>query len=165
MKVSQSDEGAHYEIDNLDRKILGALLLDARTPFTEIAKNLIVSAGTIHVRMRKLEEQGIVQGSTLLVDPEKLGFDLMAFIGINLDKGTSYPDVIASLSKVPEVIEAHYTTGHFGIFAKVVCKNTRHMREVLNENIQAISGINSTETFISLEQSIRRSVQLVSEKY
>lgn len=150
-----------YRIDKLDREIVAMLMEDARIPFTEIAKKLIVSPGTIHVRMRKLEEIGLVTGSTLTIDPAKAGFDLVAFIGVNLEKGGVYNKVLKNLKLIPEVVEAYYTTGQYGMFLKVVCQNTQHMREVLNEKIQMIDGIHTTETFLSLEESLKRQVQLI----
>jgi Lrp/AsnC family transcriptional regulator for asnA, asnC and gidA len=148
------------EIDNLDRQILAILMDDALVPYTEIAKKLIVSAGTIHVRMKKLEDAGIVKRSVLMVDHTKLGYDLTAFLGVYLFKGSVYKQVINQLESIPEVIEAYYTTGQYSIFLKIVCKNTNHLREVLNEKIQAIDGIERTETLISLEESIKRSIKV-----
>jgi Lrp/AsnC family transcriptional regulator for asnA, asnC and gidA len=133
---------------------------NAKTPYTEIAKKLIVSAGTIHVRMKKMEEVGIIKKSRPDINYELLGYDIMAFLGIFLEKGSNYKDVILKLNKIPEIIEAHYTTGNYSIFAKIRCKNTKHMREVLNENIQIINGIQRTETIISLEQSIEKQISL-----
>lgn len=152
---------ANYKIDRLDRQIVSILMQDARTPFTDIAKKLIVSPGTIHVRMKKLEEMGLVTGSTLLIDPTIAGFDLVAFIGVNLEKGGMYNKVLEKLKGIPEVVEAYYTTGQYGMFLKVVCANTQHMREVLNDKIQLIEGIHGTETFLSLEESLKRQVQLL----
>ncbi len=149
-----------YHIDNIDQAIMAILLEDARTPFTEIAQRLIVSPGTIHVRMRKLEEAGIVKGSELIVDPTRLGFDLSAFIGVFLEKGAKYKNVIKQLEAIPEILEAYYTTGGYSIFLKIVCSNTEHLRKVLNEKIQEVEGIQRTETMISLEQSIRRKMPL-----
>lgn len=146
------------EIDDLDREIMSILMEDAKTPYTDIAKQLIVSAGTIHVRMKKLEELGVVRGSHLHVNPAALGYDMSAFLGVFLEKGSHYNEVIRQLQKIPEVVEAYYTTGQYSIFVKIVCQNTQHMREVLNEQIQPISGIQRTETFISLEESIKRQI-------
>jgi Lrp/AsnC family transcriptional regulator for asnA, asnC and gidA len=133
---------------------------NAKTPYTEIAKKLIVSAGTIHVRMKKMEDAGIVKKSRPDINYELLGYDMMAFLGIFLEKGSNYKDVINKLDEIPEIVEAHYTTGNYSIFAKIICKNTKHMREVLNENIQIINGIHRTETIISLEQSIEKQISL-----
>ena len=151
---------ANYQIDNIDRGILSELMKDAKTPYTEIAKKLIVSAGTIHVRMKKMEEAGIVKKSRLNINYELLGFDMTAFLGIYLEKGSNYTDVIDQLNSIPEIVEAHYTTGVYSIFAKIRCKNTKHMRHILNEEIQAIKGIQRTETIISLEQSIDKQIAL-----
>jgi len=151
---------SNYQIDNIDRSILSELMINAKVPYTEIAKKLIVSAGTIHVRMKKMEEAGIVKNSRLHINYELLGFDLTAFLGIYLEKGSTYTDVIQQLNLIPEIVEAHYTTGVYSIFAKIRCKNTKHMRQILNEEIQSIKGIQRTETTISLEQSIDKHIIL-----
>ena len=151
---------SNYQIDNIDRGILSELMINAKVPYTEIAKKLIVSAGTIHVRMKKMEEAGIVKNSRLHINYELLGFDLTAFLGIYLEKGSTYKDVIQQLNLIPEIVEAHYTTGVYSIFAKIRCKNTKHMRQILNEEIQSIKGIQRTETIISLEQSIDKHIVL-----
>ena len=151
---------ANYQIDNIDRGILSELMINAKVPYTEIAKKLIVSAGTIHVRMKKMEEAGIVKNSRLHINYELLGFDMTAFLGIYLEKGSTYTDVIQQLNLIPEIVEAHYTTGVYSIFAKIRCKNTKHMRQILNEEIQSIKGIQRTETIISLEQSIDKHIIL-----
>tara|TARA_S200000501_G_C20647358_1_gene665860 strand:- start:159 stop:620 length:462 start_codon:yes stop_codon:yes gene_type:complete len=150
----------NYQIDNIDRGILSELMINAKVPYTEIAKKLIVSAGTIHVRMKKMEEAGIVKNSRLHINYELLGFDMTAFLGIYLEKGSTYTDVIQQLNLIPEIVEAHYTTGVYSIFAKIRCKNTKHMRQILNDEIQAIKGIQRTETIISLEQSIDKHIIL-----
>ena len=151
---------ANYQIDNIDRGILSELMINAKVPYTEIAKKLIVSAGTIHVRMKKMEEAGIVKNSRLHINYELLGFDMTAFLGIYLEKGSTYTDVIQQLNLIPEIVEAHYTTGVYSIFAKIRCENTKHMRQILNEEIQSIKGIQRTETIISLEQSIDKHIIL-----
>ena len=151
---------SNYQIDKIDRGILSELMINAKVPYTEIAKKLIVSAGTIHVRMKKMEEAGIVKNSRLHINYELLGFDLTAFLGIYLEKGSTYTDVIQQLNLIPEIVEAHYTTGVYSIFAKIRCKNTKHMRQILNEEIQSIKGIQRTETIISLEQSIDKHIIL-----
>lgn len=150
---------SNYQIDSVDRAILGYLLQDSRMAFTEIAKNLLVSPGTIHQRMKKMEDAGIVEKATLRMNPGLLGFDIVAFLGLHLSKG-AYDHVIAELKKVDEVVEAHYTTGAYGIFMKMVCKNTAHLREVLKTKIQAIEGIEKTETMISMEAGIDRGLSL-----
>jgi Lrp/AsnC family transcriptional regulator for asnA, asnC and gidA len=152
----------NLEIDNLDIQILSFLLEDATIAYTEIAKRLIVSGGTIHVRMKKMQDMGIIKGSNLVIDPQKIGYDICAFLGIFLEKGSIYKDAVEQLKKVDEIVELHYCTGVYSMFAKILCRDTTHLREVLNEDIQAIEGIQRTETFISLEESIKRQINLES---
>ena len=151
----------NLEIDNLDIDILSILMNDATTAYTEIAKELIVSGGTVHVRMKKLADMGIIRGSHLIIDPRKAGYDITAFLGIYLEKGSLYKDAVDQLSKIKEVVELHYTTGAYSMFAKITCRDTDHLRHVLNEEIQAVKGIQRTETLISLEESIKRQIELM----
>ncbi|MDP4710616.1 MAG: Lrp/AsnC ligand binding domain-containing protein [Saprospiraceae bacterium] len=151
------------EVDKLDRQILSRLMKNAKRPYTDIAQELAVSGGTIHVRMKKLEDSGVVKGYQLEVDHEKLGFDVCAFLGIYLEKSSMYDEASAQLTLIPEIVAAHYTTGLYNIFTKVICRDTTHLREVLSK-IQSIPGIQRTETFISLEESINRPIELVNER-
>lgn len=151
---------AHYEIDDLDKQILNILIDDAKTPYTEIASKLIVSSGTIHVRMKKLESLGIVQKSTLLVDPSKLGFDMTAFLGVYLEHGSDYEKVVEDLKNIREVVEAYFTTGDYSIFLKIHCKNTQHLYDLLNHKIQSIKSVVRTDTLICLAESIKRQIQV-----
>jgi len=150
-------------IDKLDKQILSILMKDATMPFTDIAKQLFVSGGTIHVRMKKLKSMGIVKSANLTVDYNKLGYDVCAFLGIYLNKSSLYDEVAAQLVAIPEVVGAHYTTGNYSIFAKVICQDTNHLRKVLHDKIQPIAGIQRTETFISLEESINRPINIVED--
>lgn len=146
------------DIDNVDLKIISLLNDDAKTPYTEIAKKVYVSSGTVHVRMRKLEDMGIVKSATLNIDFSKLGYDISAFLGIYLEKSSLYDTVIERLKEISEVINAYYTTGNYSIFAKIICKDTNHLRTVLDK-IQKVEGIDRTETLIVLEESINRPIQ------
>ena len=149
-------------IDKLDRDILATLLENADMPYTEVAKKLFVSGGTIHVRMKKLREQlGIVKGAHLAIDHTKLGYDITAFVGMFLEMSSMYEEVTEQLKEIPEIVSAHYTTGNYSIFARIVCKDTNHLRSVLSNKIQIIKGIQRTETFISLEGSIDRPLQII----
>ncbi len=149
------------ELDELDYKILAKLVEDGKLPYTEIAKELFVSSGTIHVRMKKLEQAGVVTGSSLRIDYHKLGYDITAFLGIYLDKSSLYDEVAEQLLQIPEIVEANYTTGLYSVFVKIICKDTNHLRLILHDKIQKINGIQRTETFISLEQSINRPVNFL----
>ncbi len=149
----------NYEIDNIDLKILALLTDDAKMPYTEVAKKVFVSGGTVHVRMRKMEEMGIVKGTTLNMDYSKMGYDITAFLGIYLEKSSLYDQVIKRLYQIPEIVKLHYTTGNYNIFAKIHCKETNHLKDVLHDKIQKIEGIERTETIISLEENLNRHIQ------
>lgn len=148
------------DLDPLDYKILEILVEDANLPYTEIGQRLDVSGGTVHVRMKKMESLGIVKGAQLLIDYSKIGWDITAFLGIYLDKSSLYEDVAKQLEAIPEVVNIHYTTGIYSIFAKIICRDTQHLREVLHDKIQRVTGIQRTETFISLEESLIRNTPL-----
>jgi len=148
------------EIDTIDLKILTELIQDAAVPYTEIAKKIGVSGGTIHVRMKKMEELGVVKGSHLEINYARLGYDITAFLGIFLDKSEFYDKAVNDLRKIPEVVNVHYTTGNYSMFVKIICRDTQHLREVLHDKIQKVYGIQRTETSISLEESINRTLVL-----
>lgn len=149
-----------YDLDDLDRKILALLMKNGKMPYTELGTKLFVSGGTIHVRMNKMIKAGIVKGQTLQVDHTKLGYDVTAFLGVYLKSSSEYEPATAYLKNIQEIVSAHYLTGVYSIFLKVVCRDTDHLREVLAK-IQQYSGIQRTETFISLEESINRPVQVI----
>ena len=151
------------KIDATDLKILSLLIENANMPYTEIGKRVFVSGGTVHVRMDKLEKMGVVKGAQLIVNPAKLGWDISAFLGVYLDKSSLYDDVAADLELIPEVVSIHYTTGIYSIFAKIICRDTEHLRQVLHDKIQKVAGIQRTETFISLEERINRSIPLLAD--
>ena len=150
----------HFELDKTDLKILTELVADAKTPYTEVAERIPVSGGTVHVRMKKLERMGIVKGATLTLDLARLGYDITAFIGIYLERSMLYDQVAEALSEIPEILNLHYTTGEYSIFARIACRDTQHLREVLHQKIQRIEGITRTETFISLEERFNRALDL-----
>jgi Lrp/AsnC family transcriptional regulator for asnA, asnC and gidA len=146
----------NLKIDTIDLKILSELSKNAKLPYTDVANRVFVSGGTVHVRMQKMEQAGIVKGATLTLDYSALGYDVTAFLGIYLEKSSMYEDVVAELQKIPEILNLHYTTGAYSIFARILCRDTKHLREVLHDKIQSVAGIERTETFISLEERIDR---------
>jgi Lrp/AsnC family transcriptional regulator, regulator for asnA, asnC and gidA len=154
--------GENLKVDNVDLKILEILMQDAKKPYTEVAKRAFVSGGTVHVRMNKLEEAGIVEKTTLKVNYAKLGYDITAFIGIFLQKSALYDQVMAALKTIPEITNIHYTTGNYSMFVKMHVKDTNHLKQVLHDKIQQVEGIERTETMISLEESLDRSLNLTS---
>ena len=150
----------NISIDGIDKKILRALMNDARTPVLEIARQVGISGAAIHQRLRKLESSGLLLGSKFVINAKALGYTTMAFIGIFLDKAVDNPTAVRQLKKIPEVLECHYTTGNWSILIKVLCKDNEHLMKVLNKNIQAINGVSRTETFISLDQQIDRQIEI-----
>lgn len=147
-------------IDGLDKVILKALMTDARKSINEIAKNAGISGAAVHQRLKKLENAKLISGSQIIINPKILGYKTMAFIGIYLDKAISNTKAVNQLEKIPEVIECHYTTGNWSILIKILCEDNQHLMNVLNHKIQTIEGVSRTETFISLNQQIKRQIQL-----
>lgn len=147
-------------IDGIDKTILNYLMEDARKPILEIARSIGISGAAIHQRLRKLEKAGLIEGSKLMINPRVLGYKTMAFVGVYLDKAVSNPQAVKRLNEIPEVIECHYTTGNWSIFLKILCRDNEHLMHVLNKNIQAIDGVSRTETFISLDQQIKRQIKV-----
>lgn len=152
-------------LDDLDLQILDILIKDSRTPFLEIARQCHVSGGTIHVRMKKMEDMDIIKGTKLIIDNSKLGYDVCCFIGIYLDKANSFNTALDQLKQIREIVELHYTTGQYSIFAKIICKNISDLQNLLMNKIQAVDGIQRTDTFVSLFQPIDRNIDInISEE-
>jgi len=150
-------------LDKLDLQIIQEMLQNAETPYAELGKKLFVSGGTIHVRIKKLEEFGIVKGKRLNVNLKQLGYDITAFIGIFLEKSSLYDTVAAELEKIPEIVRLNYTTGNYSMYIEVVCKDINQLRHVLHDDLQKIKGIERTETLISLEEGFNRSVMVAKD--
>jgi Lrp/AsnC family transcriptional regulator for asnA, asnC and gidA len=148
----------NYEIDNLDKSILRALTENARIAYAELAKNFAVSAGTIHVRIEKMKQAGIIEGTKVVLNEKALGYDVCCFIGINLKHAKDYLDTIEKLQALDEVVEAYYTTGNYSIFIKLMTRSIDHLQMTLINKVQAIEAIQSTETLISLQNPINRDV-------
>ena len=148
----------NHHIDNLDRKILLTLRENARTPYAEMAKLFSVSPATVHVRIEKMKQAGIIEKTYVQLNAKCLGYDVCCFIGINLKTAADYQPTIAKLEKIEQVLEAYYTTGHYNIFVKIMAKSIDHLHQILIHKIQAIDEIQSTETLISLDNPIKREV-------
>jgi Lrp/AsnC family transcriptional regulator for asnA, asnC and gidA len=153
---------AKFKLDNVDHQILDMLIENSRVPFTDIAKKHNVSAGTIHVRVKKMEEAGIITGSSLMVDYKKLGYSFIAYVGIYLNKTSQTKFVLERLKTIPNVTVAHITTGKFNIFCKIRAKNTSHAKDIIYQ-IDDIEGVLRTETMISLEESINDKKRLMHD--
>lgn len=151
---------AKFKLDETDHQILDMLIENTRTPFTDIAKNLNISAGTVHVRVKKMEEAGIIIGSSLTLDYRKLGYSFIAYVGIFLQKTSQTQFVLERINEIPFVTVAHVTTGKFNIFCKIRAKDTSHAKEIIYK-IDDIEGVTRTETMISLEESINDKKRLM----
>ena len=150
----------NYQIDNTDLKILNILSKNAKMPYTEVAKKVFVSGGTVHVRMRKLEKMGIVRGTKLDIDYTKLGYNISCYMGVYLEKSFLYKDAVKALGNIPEVVEIHAITGQYTIFIKILCKDTPHFREILDSKIHKVKGITRTESFMSIEETLKDGLSL-----
>jgi Lrp/AsnC family transcriptional regulator for asnA, asnC and gidA len=147
-------------LDKLDRQIIHHMMNDADVSYAELGKKLFVSAGTIHVRIKKLQDAGVVKGISYSVDLKQLGYDVIAFIGIYLKESSLYDSVAKELSKIPEIVRLNYTTGNYSMFAEIACRDIGELKFVLHDQLQKIKGIERTETFISLDESFNRSVKI-----
>lgn len=152
---------AKLNFDKLDLQIIGHMIEDASISYADLGKKLFVSGGTIHVRIKKLQELGVVKGTRLNVDIRQLGYDVIAFVGIFLEKSSLYDTVARELGKIPEIVRLNYTTGNYSMFAEIVCKDIEHFRNVLHYELQKVKGIERTETLISLEESFNRNVRVI----
>lgn len=148
------------DIDELDEKILKLITQNARIPFLEVARECGVSGAAIHQRVQRLMNLGVVTGSEFIVNPQKLGYNTCAYMGIHLDKAKFHIQVVEALSKIPEIIECHYTTGQYAIFVKIQTKTNKHLKQLIDERLQEIEGIARTETFMSLEMEFKRQVPI-----
>lgn len=148
-------------LDKLDLQIIHEMMEDAGVSYADLGKKLFVSGGTIHVRIKKLQEMGIVKGTRLNVDLKMLGYDITAFVGIYLEKSSLYDVVAEDLKKIPEIIRINYTTGNYSMFLEVVARDINQLRYVLHDQLQKIKGIERTETLISLSETLNRNVQVV----
>ena len=136
-------------LDKLDYQIIQEMMGNAEISYADLGKKLFLSGGTIHVRIKKLEDSGIVKGRRLAVDLKALGYDVVAFIGVYLEKSSMYDAVAKELKKIPQVVRVNYTTGNYGMFIEIVCKNIQQLRFVLHDELQKIKGIERTESCIN----------------
>jgi len=145
-------------LDDVDLKILDIITQNARIPFKNVAKEVNISRAAVHQRVNRMIDLSVIIGSGYHINPNKVEFKTCSYIGIFLDKGGLFSEVVEKLKLIPEIVECHYTTGQYAIFIKVYAKDNEHLKNVLSSRIQKISGIASTETFISLEESFKRTI-------
>lgn len=148
------------KIDNLDRKILKIIMQNARIPSKDVAVQCGVSRAAIHQRIQRLIDMKVITGSGYIVNPKTLGFNTCTYIGVRLEKGSMYREVVKEFVNIPEVVECHFTTGPYSMLIKVYAQDNQHLMELLNDRIQNIKGVTETETLISLEQSLNRQIHV-----
>lgn len=148
------------KIDELDRKILQIITKSARIPFRDVAEKCGVSRAAVHQRVQKMFDGGVITGSSYHVKPKSLGYQLCVYIGIKMDKASMYNQVITELEQIPEVVEAQYTLGEFGLLIKVYARDNEHLLNLLNNKIQIIPGVADTTTLTTLAQPIYRQVPI-----
>lgn len=150
---------ANQKIDKLDKQILSMIAEDARVPFLEVARVCNVSGAAIHQRIQKLLSAGVIKGSKFIVDPEKIGYETCAYIGLNLKNPENFDKVVAELKKIPEVVECHYTTGDFDLFIKIYALNNHHLLNIIHDKLQPL-GLSRSESIISFNSAINRQVPI-----
>jgi len=148
------------KIDELDKKILGILSNNARTPFKEVALECGVSRAAIHQRVQHLVEAGVITGSGFHVNPKSLGYNTCTYVGLTLERGSMYRDVVECLEQIDEVVECHFTTGPYTMMVKLYARDNEQLMELINGKLQHIPSVVATETLISLEQSIKRNIPI-----
>jgi Lrp/AsnC family transcriptional regulator, regulator for asnA, asnC and gidA len=161
VKKNTTDSEEDYKeqiasIDELDRKILRLITANARIPFLEVARECGVSGAAIHQRVQRLIAIGVVTGSEFIINPQKLGYNTTAYMGIYLEKASYDKKVMNQLREIQEVVECHHTTGQYAIFIKIQTKTNKHLMKIIDTDLQAIDGIARTETFISLTEDFKR---------
>ncbi len=149
-----------HQLDKLDEKILQLIANNARIAFLEVARECNVSGAAIHQRIQKLQNLGIIKGSEFILDPDKMGYQTCAYIGVLLKDANEFENVVNSLAEIPEVVECHYTTGKYAMFLKIYAKNNTHLLSIIHNKFQRINGIASTETLISFCEAFKRQIPL-----
>lgn len=151
---------AHHKLDSLDKKILSLLCEDARVPFLEVARICNVSGAAVHQRVQKMLAMGVIQGSQYIINPETVGYETCAFIGLSLKNPEDYDKVVEGIKKIPEVTECHFTTGGYDLFIKLYAHNNHHLMNIIHDKLQPL-GLARSETIISFHNSVNRSFPIV----
>ena len=164
----------HHQLDSLDEQILRMIADNARIPFLEVARVCNVSGAAIHQRIQKLTNLGILKGSEFIIDPEKIGYETCAYIGLYLKDPEQFDSVTEELKKIPEVVECHFTTGQYDMFIKIYAKNkgqydmfikiyaknNHHLLSIIHDKLQPL-GLSRSETIISFHEAIKRQMPIL----
>lgn len=150
---------ARHNLDSLDRKILRLIAADARVPFLEVARSCNVSGAAIHQRIQKLTALGVLKGSEFIINPEKIGYEACAYVGLFFKDPSSFDEVVEKLRQIPEVTECHYTTGGYDMFIKIYAKNNHHLLDIIHDKLQPL-GLSRSETIVSFNAVIDRQLPM-----
>lgn len=149
----------HHQLDALDKKILRMIAEDARIPFLEVARACNVSGAAIHQRIQKLTSMGVLKGSRFIIDPESIGYETCAYVGINLKNPEKFDVAVEALKAIPEVVECHYTTGDYDLFIKMFAMNNHHLLDIIHDKLQPL-GLSRSETIISFGSAFTRQLPM-----
>ncbi len=155
----KSANNSAYHLDVVDKQIIDMLMDNAKSSLAQISKQVGISTTAVHQRIKKLENAEVIENSVSILNPRKIGYKVVSYIGVFLDQPSFYQEAVKALKEINEVVEAHYTTGNYTVFLKVVCKDNDHLMKILNK-LQKLKGVTRTETFISLDQSINRQLKV-----
>lgn len=150
----------NYRLDSLDEQILSLIANNARIPFLEVARECNVSGAAIHQRIQKLVNMGVIKGSEFVLDPEKVGYETCAYVGIYLKDPSTFDSVLNALKAIPEVVECHFTTGKYDMFIKLYARNNHHLLSIIHDQLQPL-GLSRTETLISFNEAIKRQMPIL----
>ncbi|MBP3823980.1 MAG: Lrp/AsnC ligand binding domain-containing protein [Bacteroidaceae bacterium] len=150
-------------IDQLDQQILELIASDARKPFLEVARQCGVSGAAIHQRIQRLFKLGILKGSQFILDPGKIGYDTCAYVGIYLKEPSDFDRVMEEITKIPEVVECHVTTGGYDMFVKLYARNNAHLMEIIQDKLRPL-GLQRTESIISFHEAFIRQMPIPQQQ-
>lgn len=151
---------SQHQLDSLDKKILKLIAEDARIPFLEVARACNVSGAAIHQRIQKLTSIGVIKGSQFIIDPEKIGYETCAYVGLYLKNPETFDKVVNELKEIPEVVECHYTTGGYDLFIKLYARNNHHLLNIIHDKLQPL-GLARSETIVAFNAVIDRQLPVL----
>ena len=150
---------SNRQLDSLDKQILSMIAEDARMPFLEVARVCGVSGAAIHQRVQRLVNLGVVKGTQYVLDPEKLGYETCAYLGVYLSEPGRLDEITKEVEKIPEVVECHCITGRFDMFVKIYARSNHHLLNIIHDKLQPL-GVVRTETIMSFKQTIQRQIPI-----
>ena len=142
-------------LDEFDKKILQMISDDARIAFLEVARACNVSGAAIHQRVQRLTQMGVIKGSQFILNPEEMGFQTTAFVGLNLKNPEKFEETVKAIKAIPEIVECHFTTGNYDLFLKLYATDNNALLKLIHNKLRPL-GLSHTETIISLNTEFSR---------